>query len=118
LLPQCCEGRGWSRVVGELRNVLAFLVATIGPPSSGDSFLAEKTTGKKARPELGLNQAQIGGKRITGEDGAPSYAEALQSKVCTSMMVRLGDPLGNDRPYAASILLGKDQSDAEEMPTA
>lgn len=92
--------------------MLAFLVATIGSPSSGDSFPAEKKIGKKARLELGLNQAQIGGKRIIGEDGAPSYAEALRSKVCSSMMLRLGDPLGNDRPYA-SIPLGKDQSDAQ-----
>jgi hypothetical protein len=76
-----------------------------------------KKIGKKAGPRLGMGPAQIGGKRIIGEEGASSYVEVLQSEASSSATVRLGDPLGKDLPTGGNPL-GKDLSDAQQMPTA
>lgn len=64
-----------------------------------------------------MGPAQIVGKSIIGEEGGLSYAEALQSEATSSATVRLGDPLGKGLPTGGNPL-GKDLSDAQQMPTA
>jgi hypothetical protein len=46
LLPKGRVGWGWSRVVGELSKVMAFLEAIVVSPLSGVSSLAGKKIGK------------------------------------------------------------------------
>jgi hypothetical protein len=100
LLPEGCEGYGWSHFAVELNKVMAFFEATISP--SGALPLAEKKVGKKAWLGLRFDPALHGGERSLLVEGMPLYADAVRSVASSS--ASFGEQLDKNRHVGGNSL--------------